>query len=234
MPEWSIGLIALGFVAGITAFILWRKSAKKKADAWKMPVETRAFRIMDSVTPIVTPNGHQVYFEEGADPSAFSLAACDRGIEYTNKKSECIGYPVDRSQHHNSIVVFNSIPDSLGDPAYKVYIGTLSPYYGSEWDKEAGKGEEVDHYILAAGQTVAVGEPFGDIMVIPHHSGKEAHLETVVGFEREHMDLSWYDGFKFEDTKYHLTGGHPLIEDTCGSDFLPKPAFKGLCMNATK
>lgn len=227
-------LIALAF-AGVVAFLLLRKKKKKQDDSWKQSAETRAARIRMLVQPATTPAGWKVYFESGADPSVFSLPACDIGVEKTFQKGECAGYVVERSRHQISIVVFNSIPDSQGDPAYKVFVAPGNPYYGSEWDKEAGKGQEVDHYILAAGQTVGVGEPAGDIICIPHHSGKEAHLSTVVEYEMEHVMLAWHDGPKFEETKTHGSGqGHPLIPD-CPEHkiqgFASRP-FTGLCVDA--
>jgi hypothetical protein len=229
MEGWMIGVAALGLVAAVTLFILWRKKKQKAADAWKQGTSARAFAILKEVPPVITPAGHKVYFEKGTDPSVFSIPACDAGIEKTFNKCECAGYQVDRSAHIVSIVVLNSIPDSAGDPAFKVFIGPASPYFGSQWDKEAGKGQEVDHYILAAGQTIAVGAPYGDVIAIPHHSGKEAHLSTVCEYEAEHFTLARYDGPKFEQTKEHLTGGHPLLADCPGMAMFTSRPFKGIC-----
>jgi hypothetical protein len=212
MPEWSIGLIALGFVVGITAFILWRKSAKKKADAWKKGAFDRSQAIIDSSDPITTPAGEKMYKEEGV--TNLNPDANDEGIEETFKKCECAGYPVDRTRHDVTTIIFKSEPDSQGDPCYREFIGTQNPYFNSEWDKMQGHGEEVDHYILVAGQTITAGHPFGDRIVIPEHtSAQKAHQALVTSFEMEHVTLAYYDGPKFEDTKYHLTGGHPLIPD---------------------
>lgn len=212
--SYLIPILVLGAIAAVTLFFLWRKKAKKLDDAWKLDALNRAIKIKETVQPVLTPNEHKVYFEKGTDPSVFSLAACDEGIEKTFQKGECAGYQVDRSAHDISIFVFVSEPDSQGDPAYKVYIAPGNPYYGSEWDKKAGQGAEVDHYILAAAQTVAIGNPFGDWIVVPHHSGKEDHLSTVCEYEMEHIILAYHDGPKYEETKTHGQGqGHPIIPD---------------------
>lgn len=227
-------LIAAG-LAGFTLFLLYLRKKKKKDNEWKYGAFDRAMKIVRESSPTLTPNGHKVYFERGTDPSVFSLPACDSGAEKTFQKGECAGYPVNRANHRISIVVFNSIPDSNGDPAYKVFIGPTSPYFNSEYDKERGKGLEVDHYILAAGQTVAVGEPYGDVIVVPHHNGKEAHLSTVVEYEMEHVTLAHYDFVKFEATQYHGNGqGHPLISDCVGMAKFTSRPFTGVCGGVTK
>lgn len=208
-------ILALLALAGLVAFLFFGRKKKRLDEGWKQDPTSRAFAILRSITPVLTPNGHKVYFERGTDPKTFSLAAVDAGVEKTFEKCECAGYPVDRTKHKVVVVVFNSIiaPES-GIPAYKIYIGAGNAYYGSEWDMEAGKGLEVDHYVLAAGQQIAVGEPFGDVIIIPHYDGEDAQLSTVVEYEMEHVALAWYDGDKYEATKVHGSGqGHPLIPD---------------------
>jgi hypothetical protein len=233
MPGWMIGVLALVIIGGVTAFILWRKKTKKVETAWHDDPSTRAFKLINSITPVASSLAN-VYFEPGTDRNSFSLASCDAGIEKAFEKGGCAGYPIDRPRHRISIVVFNSIPDSQGDPAFKVFIRPGNFYYNTEWDKEQGTGAEVDHYVLAAAQMVAVGEPYGDVIVVPHHSGNEAHLATVVEYEMEHVLLAYYDGTKFEETKNHGQGqGHPLIPDCPGGalGFASRP-FTGLCGGA--
>lgn len=232
----DIGWVIITVVVFVVfvVFMLLMKRKKKQDDAWKQSSETRGFQILKTIQPVLTPNGHKVFFEKGTNPATFSLTACDTGVEQTFLKGECAGYPVDRPRHHVSIVVFNSIPDSNGDPAFKVFISPGNPYFGSQWDKEAGKGEEVDHYVLVAGQTIAVGDPYGDVIVIPHHTGNEAHLSTVCEYEMEHVILSYYDGEKFEATKTHNTGGHPLIPSCPGMALFTSHLFGGLCADALR
>lgn len=231
-------IIGILIAAAIGGFVFWRIYArnKKKADnAWKADPFGRALRIINSTTPAITPNGHKVYFETGTDPATFSLPACDVGVGKTFEKAECVPYPVDRSVHRISIVVFRAEQDSQGDPAYRVFISHTNPYYQSEWDKGGKAGLEVDHYVLAAAQNVAVGEPYGDVIVVPHHAGREAHLATVVEYEMEHIIFSWHDGPKFDATATHINGGHPLIPDCPGTAVgLVSRPFKGLCMGAMK
>lgn len=221
----TLGIILiLAAIAGFIVWFRWKKKVQKVKDSWKKSVYDRANGVIKRTQPVVTPNGYKVYFEEGiSNPSGLSLPAIDAGINKCVEKAICAGYAVDMSRHRVQIVSFNSIPDSQGDPAYKVYISLGNPYYDSEWDKEQGKGQKVDHYILAAAQMTAAGEPFGDIIVVPHHDGKESHLSTVVEYEMEHVLLAWHDGPKFEETKTHGSGqGHPLIPDC------PSPSTYGL------
>jgi hypothetical protein len=212
-------LILVG-LAALTLFILWRKKVKKAADSWKQGSFDRARAIMAEEPEFLTPKGYKVYFEKGAEPADFTFDAIDIGVEKTFEKCLCAEYNVDRSRHHIHVVVFNSIkaPES-GIPAYKVFIGPGNFYYWSDWDMEKGKGQEVDHYILAAGETVGVGITYGDIIVVPSYGNDDnpEDLARVVEFEMEHVTLAYYDGDKYQETKFHGTGGHPLIPD-CPSD----------------
>jgi hypothetical protein len=208
----TIGIIAILIIAAITGIILYLKKKKKKENVWKFGAWALAKTIIDTTSPETTPANHKIY--KDVTVTNLNPEANDEGIEETFKKGECANYPVDRSRHRVSTVVFPSIPDSQGDPCYKEFISPGNPYYGTEWDGEAGKGEEADHYVKVAGQTVAVGEPYGDVIVIPEHTANQSsHQSLVTSFEMEHVCLAYYDGYKFEETKYHLTGGHPLIAD---------------------
>jgi hypothetical protein len=236
MNEYVIAGIVMAALAGVVAFFIWKRKAKKAANAWKENTLDRARRIIASTTPSITPAGHKVYFEPGTDKTTFTLAACDAGIERTFQKGgECAGYTIDRPRHRISIIVLAAEMDSQGDPAFRVYISNQNPYWNSEWDKATCPGDECDHYVLAAAQTIAVGDPQGDWIVVPHHAGREAHLSTVCEYEMEHVLLSYVDPDKYWATQTHGNGqGHPLIDDSC----LPQRVgligreFQGLCAGA--
>ncbi len=207
--------IVIGALVATVLIMLWLRKKKRADSAWKQDSFPRAVKIVNDTPAFPTPAGHQMFKEAGV--TNLNEASNDLGIEETFKKCECAGYVVRRAEHNFKTVIFNSIPDSQGDPAFKLFIAPGNAYYGSEYDKEAGKGQEVDHYVLVAGQMVAVGQPLGDIIIIPEHSPSQAaHQALATEFEAEHVDLAWYDGDKYEQTKYHLTGGHPLIDPCAG------------------
>ncbi len=224
-------ILILAALAAVTLLFLYLKKKKKADNAWKEPAFSRAERIIASTPASSTPNGHKVHFEAGAKQETMSYDAMDRGVEKTFAKGECAGYAVDRPRHRITFVVFNSEPDSQGDPCYRQFIKPGNPYFGGEFDKKAGQGEEVDHYILVAAQIVAIGDPLGDVIVVPHHTGNEVHLATVCEYEMEHAVLAAYDGPKFEATKTHGFGqGHPLMDDCPGMfSSAASQQFAGLC-----
>ena len=214
MEGWIIGIIAVALILGFILFLRYREHKSDRAKDWKWSPWERSLKLINAKNFTLTPGGAKVYFEQPLTPQGFSLPACDLGIRKAFEKAECAGYAVNRGQHNISIISLPSENDSQGDPAFRVFISHTSEYYNSEWDKATCPGLECDHYVLAAGQTVAVGTPYGDVIVVPHHIGKDEHLATVVEYEMEHVLLSYYDPVKFEETKYHLNGaGHPLIPD---------------------
>ncbi|MCC6328979.1 MAG: hypothetical protein IT174_10715 [Acidobacteria bacterium] len=197
----------------ITIFVyLWLR--KRSAESWHLDPETRGLRLLGQVKPVETPGGHEIYFEEGSGPDFARFGgAIDAGVEKTFRKLECAGYPVDRSKHRIKATVFAAEPSADGSPSFRVPIRPGNPYFNGEFDKMAGR-PDWPHYILAAGQTIAVGEPYGDVFIVPYCT--EDHLDYLARaaeYEMEHVGLAWYDGEKFEATKYHTTGGHPLVAD---------------------
>jgi hypothetical protein len=203
--------LVIGALVAVVLIILWLRNRKRKSEEWKQPTFTRATAMLKG-TPVTTPGGVQLFYEKGV-PQDLDHAIIDRAYENVFKKLECNGYTPNRAQHRPKIVVLNSIlsPESQ-TPSYKIFIRPGNFYYGGPYDMEAGKGEEVDHYVLAAGEMIAAGEPHGDVIAVPHPQGKNDFLENIVDFEFEHIAYAWYDGVKFEETKVHGGGlGHPII-----------------------
>jgi hypothetical protein len=59
---------------------------------------------------------------------------------------------------------------------------------------------------------IAAGEPYGDVIAVPHPQGQAQFLENIVDYEYEHIAYAFYDGDKYEQTKIHGSGlGHPII-----------------------
>lgn len=217
--QFVIVAIFLALIAGVTIWFLWKKKKQKEADSWKKSAFDRANDIKEYATPISTPMGQQVYFERGTNPAVFSLEACDVGRRKAFEKISCAPItsgPVDPTRHvSSSIYVFQSeIAPESGIPCYRIFIGPGSYYYNSEWDMQRGNGQEVDHYILAAGQMIGADFQLGDSICVPHYTGREVELARIVEYENEHIMLAYYWGDEYQRTKEHGSGtGHPLLPD---------------------
>ncbi len=213
-------ILILAAIAAVTVFFLWRKKKKKVEEAWKWGAIDRSVDLIKSrAADVLTPGGIALWFEAGLDHN-IDLASADAGFDNMLSKLGCAGYSVDRSTFRPKIAVLASIlsPESH-TPSYKEFIAPGNYYYGSEFDMERGKGEEVDHYVLAAGQMVAVGDPLGDVIAIAHPQGNSQFTKDIVDFENEHLGFAHHDANKFEETKTHGIGrGHPIM-DSC-----PAPA----------
>jgi hypothetical protein len=204
--------LVIGALVAVVLIILWLRKKKRADNAWKEPTFGRATAMLKGSPAQTTPGGVQIYYEKGVAQD-LDHAIVDRAYENVFKKLECNGYTVNRAQHRAKIVVLNSIlsPESR-TPSYKIFIRPGNYYYGGPYDMEAGKGEEVDHYVLAAGEMIAAGEPYGDVIAVPHPQGQAQFLENIVDFEFEHIGYAWYDGVKYDETQNHGGGyGHPII-----------------------
>lgn len=198
----------------ILVFWLFRKWRAEKPD-WTRSTLDRAEKVMKT-TPVLTPAGKKVYLETPVP----DLGAIDRGIEHTFRKLICAGYPVNRSRHNDiKIVVFESEKAPVsGDDCFRVPITYYDPYWNGPFDMMKDS-DEFPHYILASGQAIYFGEPYGDVIVIPYSTDAE-YVERAVGYEWEHVGYAWYDFPKYLETQYHLTGGHPLIASCPGDENL--------------
>jgi hypothetical protein len=212
-------ILAIVLVAAVfaLAYYLKRRGSADNKPFWHKTTLARALTLIRGDKPIVTVDGHKIFHEPGLITST-DLHAIDYGVERAFRKAECAGYPVDRSRHNVQVVVLASEKAPLsGDPSFRVAIwpplfGEPS-YYNTEYDQMKGS-EEYVHYLLAGGETVAFGNPYGDIIVVPFCLEEEKeYLARVVEYEMEHVVLAYYDGVKYEATKTHLTGGHPLMDE---------------------
>lgn len=237
MTEAIVVIIGAALIGG---FVFWRlyARAKKKADnAWKENTFDRVMAIINKTTPFATPEGTEVYFEAGVNQAGVSLVRIDAGIANAFRKGACAGYDVTRSsQHRRSVVVLRSelSPESQ-TPSFRAFISHTNPYYNSEWDMAPCPGLECDHWVLAAGQMIAPGEPFGDIIAIPDPKGDDEFTQNICDYEFEHVVLSWHDGPRYDETATHGGTGHPILAPCPGDavGFALRP-FKGLCMEPIK
>lgn len=232
-------IIGIGIALAFTGFILWRLyvRAKKKADnAWKESTFDRVMAVIRKTSAVMTPGGTSVYFEPGVSQAGTSLVMIDAGIENAFRKGECAGYPIDRARHRKSVVVLNSELSPEGrTPSFRVFIGHTNDYYNSEWDMATCPGLECDHYVLAAGQMIAAGEPYGDVIAIPDPKGDSEFTRNICDYEFEHIVLAFHDGPRYDETATHAGSGHPILLPCPGDavGFVTKP-FAGLCMKPRK
>lgn len=220
----SIGDILLPLlVFGAMGALVWYLLKKKKESRpeWESTPTSRAMDRIKTEPDVITPNGVKIYYLDDVKQD-LNLAEIDRGVDFAYKKAACnyLNAINDRQRHEDlggtKIVVIESerAPES-GAWSFKVPImnGT-DPYYNSEWDMMKGQ-KGAYHYLLAAEQMVAVGEPFGDVFVLPYIPNDyedKNYLARACSYSMEHILLSWYDGNRFEATKYHTDGtGHPII-----------------------
>lgn len=184
-------------IVAVLVFVAWillrRKSVKS--------IEDRVFAIRDKRTQA---SGLVIWVEHGAEISADEVEAIETGLTQCFAKARLVGY--DRPLRLSDYIVA-IIADSIRSPesetwSYKLPAG---PYAGTEWD--------LGGYILAAGQMIAVGEPYGNIIAIPDHHGTDFNqLAVIAMYEAEHIILAHCDGDKYEATKIHGQGqGHPLF-----------------------
>lgn len=153
---------------------------------------------------VVTPEGAKVWVEDGANVTPEDLAAIDLGLQRAFDKATCQGYNGTLAKTHEAyiVVVLKATDrDSQGNPAYR---WPCSQYCGTQWDKGG--------YVLVAGQMAAVGNPYGNIIMIPDPApDKLDYAASGTEYEAEHVILAHYDGDLFNASKTHGAGyGHPI------------------------
>jgi hypothetical protein len=179
------------------ALIIWKVTHRRKV----LSIEDRVFAITEKFR---SPGGVEIWVEENAVCSPVEQAAIENGLLQCFEKARAQGYdrPLSLTDYRVAIIA-----DSVRSPEAQIWSYKLpaGPYTGTEWD--------LGGYILAAGQMIAAGTPYGNIIAIPDHHGTDLEqLEQIVMYEAEHIILAYCDGDKFEATKIHGQGqGHPLF-----------------------
>jgi hypothetical protein len=212
MNGWIVAII---IVLALGAFIFWR--LRENIDPfWHKTALDRALLLIKEVA-IVTAFGAKMFYEK--DAGRVSHEAIDRGLTRVFERLYC-RYPADRSLHDiKFVVLIGEIAPESRIPCFRVPITSFSPYYNGEWDMMRGSNRKV-HYILAAGQLIAWGTPYGDVIIIPS-STDATFIENIADHEFEHVALGYYDPVEYERTKYHAPGtGHPIIPPCPGTEAL--------------
>lgn len=206
---WIVIVILAAFAI---AALVWRaRQNAKKVDS----IEERVFGIPDSrKTRLV--GSFTVWLEKGCKPlSGAQQLAIEDGLKETFRRmrAEYGDRLVDERAlilTDYNVAIVKSIPDSQGNPCYKLPPG---PYAGTEWD--------LGGYILAAGQMLTLQDRRGDnLIVIPEHSESQTqHIRLPAQFEAEHCALGWHDWDRFQATLVHTSGGHPILGDAITRHF---------------
>lgn len=183
---------------GTAAFLvfLWWRRRRGLSD-----IDKRVHGIKNRQT---LASGLHLWIEKGVNqPTAGEIQAIESGMQECFRRARANNYhqPLSLSSYNVAIVQSIRAPESQ-IWSYKLPAG---PYAGTEWD--------LGGYILAAGQVISIGEPHGNIIVLPDHHGTDLEeLARVAGYEVEHIVLAYCDAEKFEATKVHGQGqGHPLF-----------------------
>lgn len=207
---WAI--LIFGGLAAVVLFLLWRRKKEKEAN------RTIGKRVVDlSNQPDrrrTASLGTNIWLEDDAACSESVMRAFENGLAHAFEKAACRGYTRALNHSDYNIAVLKSHEnDSQGFPAYRL---PCQNYCGSVYDKGG--------YILAAGQMVFVGTPYGNWIAIPEHTVQQLeHAETIAEYEAEHVILAWNDGAEFERTKTHGDGtGHPIIPACPSSGLIVK------------
>lgn len=185
-------LVTIGIVIAIIVAVWLLR--KRKVDT----IETRVYRLGDAFTTLL---GVRIRHEKGVEVSLDAQIAIENGIKHTQRKV-LAKYGQSLTPADYIVAVVKGEKDSEGKPAYRLPAGE---YADTEFDKGG--------YILVAGQVISIGQD-ANIVVVPEHRDNFDHLELVVGYEAEHVELAWFDGDEYERTKYHGGGaGHPIIPE---------------------
>jgi hypothetical protein len=210
MKRILILLVLLSAVFNIACPKPFKKLVKYK-DLWG-----QTFEIKNKGT---TPLGAALWKQDGAIITNEDLEAIDNGLTRVFAKSACHISPLDGKPYWQAMqpsdyivaVLMSTDTDSNGDPAIRIPPGQ---YRGSEYDKGG--------YILIAGQVIAIGKPYGNIIAVPDHQTNFNRLSTAVEYEVEHIILAWNNPDEYERTKTHGAGtGHPIISDCNSSVIVP-------------
>lgn len=159
-----------------------------------------------------TPKGANLWKQDGTVITE-DVAAIDDGLTALFERARCHiseydGKPVSRAMKHAEYIVAilkSTDLDSNGDPAIRI---PAAQYAGTIYDKGG--------YVLIAGQMLAQGEPYGNVMAIPDHQTNFERMRDVVGFEAEHIVAALNLPTLYWANETHTqSSGHPFIHDIC-------------------
>ena len=186
---------------------------KKKGDSVKLKdLWGQTFEITNKTR---TPQGAHLWAQTGTSITAEDIQAIDEGLSALFARAKCyISEHTGRSlaeidPHHRAMkhdeyivaVLRSTDVDSNGDPAIRIPPGQ---YAGTEYDKGG--------YVLIAGQMLAIGQPHGNIIIVPDHQANFQRMADAVGFEAEHIVSGHNLPTLYHENETHGQGkGHPFI-----------------------
>ena len=169
----------------------------------------------------LTPQGANLWQADGTIITGEDIAAVDEGLQRLFDKCKCQisemdGKPFSQAVTHAEYIVAilkSTDVDSNGDPAIRV---PAAQYKGTIYDKGG--------YILIAGQMLAIGKPYGNIMAIPDHNSNFKRLSDITEYEGEHIAAGWNAPTVARANETHGAGsGHPFIPSCGKSAEVEKP-----------
>lgn len=200
----GIRTVNMGYAIGIAAFIVFVAIAYLTMKSRKTRTDTRS-RVLNITDKRRQPSGMEIWVEAGAVVSPAEIDAIERGLKRCFDRARAAGYtrPFDLNAWQVAILGDSIKAPESGIWAMKVPLGE---YAGTEWDTGVG-------YLMAAGQTIGVGEPLGILIALPDHPDDDMEQIGIdAETEAEHVILAWEDPDKYEATKFHGVGeGHPLF-----------------------
>lgn len=198
-------IITSAIIIGAIIFIILKKTVFKPKS-----VGERLNDLLKTLTVRVETEKHGIpVFGQKQFPKEF-YAAIDDGFDYLLEVAAEKGYTQGLEPSKRAILVFPSERDYNSDgvyaPSFKVFIDKNDPYWGSQYDKGG--------YILAAEQVLNLEE---DIHAVAEYTKNWNELALASFYGHEHEVLYKNDRQKYEETKTHLTGGHPI------TGYVPRP-----------
>lgn len=180
---------------GISIYLLSRKPHM---------VDDREQAIIDSLTYVEEIGGITV---KSRDHLPFDVVqGILQGFTETFAKARALGYTEGQSFTDYTVLVFPSVRnyDDNGtySPVFQVFLNPKDPYIGSVYDHGG--------WIYAAERVLTRnGVPTGTFIIADNTSRE--YTARAVTYGLEHLLLFKNDRSRYEATKTHLTGGHPLF-----------------------
>lgn len=191
--------ITLSIIALIVFVVLYVVLRKKRRSS----IEARVLAITDRRA---TASGMRVWVENGATVNALEITAIESGLARCFEKARLRGYDRPLNLSDYIVAIVGDCERSPESQIWSYKIPATGDYKGSEWD--------LGGYMLIAGQVIAIGEPFGNIIALPEHQGTDLEqLAEVTMYEAEHIILCFSSPDEYEATRVHGAGrGHPLFD----------------------
>lgn len=200
-------ILVVIFIIGMSFSCSNKKSTSKDIQKKYPTTLSRVQVLRDDPNTIKykTPMGVTVQVEPGVIAEQWELEKIDEGFTRTFTTMRCLGYD---SPMFNHSVWQVALMKSVLSPIDKVPSIEM-PYFGG-----VGGVDGSPETITAAGEFLTLNDDYlGNLMALADHTDQNSSeaLTNAAQYEMEHGALAVADSQKYMDTRYHQTGGHPLI-----------------------